>query len=166
MVTFMLGLILAIPLSILANLATPWVLDRWAKRSLHRSTARADDLERELGRVERYAQDPTTFHTYILGVVVQSAGLAAFFAAAATGIAALIIVASGAYLSYSMRLFGAIVALVIFMISMAACNAFVNMSVNALRLIAAVTDFAEYKASVERRLQALRSSTQPGSPRA
>ncbi len=162
----MLGLILAVPLSILGNLATPWVQDRWAKRNLQRSTARADDLERELTRVECYAQDPTTFHTYILGVVVRLAGLAASFSAAATALVALVIMTQGAYLSQAMRLLGAILALFIFMFSMTAFVAFVNMTTNALRLIAAVTDFAEYKASIEGRLRALRLSSRPESPKA
>lgn len=55
---FWIGLALAIPLSVLGNLATPWFQQYLAHRSEQRSKARISEILRELEEVEELAKNP------------------------------------------------------------------------------------------------------------
>ena len=56
-VNWAISLIAAIPLAIVANLLTPKVADRLARRSKEKTDKRIDEIEKELNRVKEIASD-------------------------------------------------------------------------------------------------------------
>ncbi len=77
MVTFVLGLMLSVPLAVVANLVTPHVKNVIARRSKRRARNRAEVLRLELARVDRYVQEPHTFNQHLLGVVLATTAVTA-----------------------------------------------------------------------------------------
>lgn len=76
MVTFVLGLLFALPMGVLANLLTPLAQDRWARRSSERAQRRAAVLQRESERVQGYVRQPHLLQQHLLGVVLATTGVA------------------------------------------------------------------------------------------
>jgi len=70
---FWLGLLLSIPLSILANLLNPKLETLWAHHSQHRAKKRLQKLRRDLDAVQRYRDNPQAFTEYLLIIVIKVA---------------------------------------------------------------------------------------------
>lgn len=70
---FWLGLLLSIPLSILANILTPKLESLWAHHSQRRAKKRLQKLRRDLDAVQRYRDDSQTFTEYLLITVIKVA---------------------------------------------------------------------------------------------
>jgi hypothetical protein len=64
-IVFFAGLIASIPLSILANIATPYVADYWARWSQGRKEKRIDKLVTQLARVARYHEDRSALAAFL-----------------------------------------------------------------------------------------------------
>ncbi len=80
MTQFVLGLMLSVPLAVLANVATPIVLNRAARHSEQRSRRRVEVLRRELQRTTEVHNTPGALTEHLMVVVL---GIIAIFAVAA-----------------------------------------------------------------------------------
>jgi hypothetical protein len=69
---FLLGLLLSLPASILANIYTPRVQNWLAERSLVRSTRRVEALREEVALVTSYRQEPAKCQEFLLGTVLRA----------------------------------------------------------------------------------------------
>jgi hypothetical protein len=64
------GALVSIPIAILAPLATPRVAQRLARSNELRALARRDDLTAEHAKIEKYRDDPSTLHLWLLGRIL------------------------------------------------------------------------------------------------
>lgn len=70
---FWLGLLLSIPLSVLANILTPKLETLWAHHSQRCAKKRLQKLRRDLDAVQRYRDDSQAFTEYLLITVIKVA---------------------------------------------------------------------------------------------
>lgn len=73
-----LAVLLAVPLSIMANLLTPPIHNWLSDRSTEQAIERLTDLEKEYSEVSKYASNKPAFNSYLLSVVIKSALYLAF----------------------------------------------------------------------------------------
>lgn len=69
--TFWLGLLASVPLAVLANLLTPWLQDRWARRNYDRARRRVAVRERELAKVASIRGTPGALTEHLLVTVLS-----------------------------------------------------------------------------------------------
>jgi hypothetical protein len=68
-----LALLLAVPLSVAANLITPYIQDWLSLRNEGLALDRITELKTEYLKVERYASNPELLNTYLISLVLESA---------------------------------------------------------------------------------------------
>ena len=68
--SFWIGISAAIPLSIAANLLTPWIQQLLAKRSATRAAERSKQLREELESIEKLTVEPGRLQTFLLESVL------------------------------------------------------------------------------------------------
>jgi hypothetical protein len=71
-ILFILGLLLSIPLSIIANIYTPTVKNWLAKRSVTRAKSRVDQLTKELDLISLYRQDRGKLQELLLSNILRA----------------------------------------------------------------------------------------------
>lgn len=88
-VSFWLGLAAAIPLSIGANLATPWIQRLLAKRDETKSEKRRAELRAEYERIKGLTERADKLHTHLLQNILFITLITSFFGAIAAALFAL-----------------------------------------------------------------------------
>ena len=76
--SFWLGLALAVPLSVVGNLLTPAIAQRWAKRSSESASRRLALLKQELQEAEALAAEPNKHQIFLLESVLSVSFIASF----------------------------------------------------------------------------------------
>jgi hypothetical protein len=75
MILFLAGLILSIPVAIIANLCTPWVKTQYATRNSARRQKRINKITRDVARIELYRRAPVNqFVAYVTYRVIRAIG--------------------------------------------------------------------------------------------
>jgi hypothetical protein len=147
------GLLLSIPLSILANVFTPGI-QRWLDaRSRGRALARTKNLEIEYEQVKRYREKREEFHEYLLWTVIRTT----FVGALAGIVAGLTVVIPTIFTPewfFPARLFVAGIARSILyatgqVVSVAGALLIINICRTALGTYYKVSHYDEYEASVQ-----------------
>jgi O-antigen/teichoic acid export membrane protein len=70
-INWLVSLLAAIPLSIAANLLTPYIRDWFAKRSSKKAQKRIKEIEFEQGIVARYAESKEDLSLFLLGTILR-----------------------------------------------------------------------------------------------
>jgi MFS family permease len=167
---FLLGLLLSLPASILANIYTPKIQNWLAERSIMRSAKRIDALREEIALVSSYREAPMKFHEFLLGTVLRAIYItsvggivaAGFFIA---GQASTAIVYPRFYIPYTLLRFSVSDLLTMMgqLVGLLTALFLVRICSSSLQVLNRVRNFTRYRGSVEGVLNRL-AEKQPAMP--
>lgn len=140
--SFWIGLLIAIPLSILANILTPRAQKWLDRRSETKQSKRAGTLRSEHAQVAALVEDQRKLHTYLLMVVVR-----ATYIGSLVGIITGLIWAVNSFISYNEFISGAAQILAVFGAIM-----IVRVCGEGMQVALKVQNYPSYKERVEKQL--------------
>jgi hypothetical protein len=162
LLTFVLGLVFAIPLSVVANLATPRVQARLAGRSSSRATKQRKALTQELKRLQRFVDEPDRFHRYMLATFLRITLIGLLATALSNGLfgATNVIKGVNAYLfsigAYNYYL-SDVLNILGFTVSILAACIVVPLCLSALKTNSRINDFPQYRIELTSTIEQLSS---------
>jgi hypothetical protein len=152
-ISFWLGLLLAIPLAIAANLLTPQIQSWLDERNKNKALARTKDLQTEYELIKSYKTSREDFREYLLWIVIRTTyigSLIGIFAGLAFGIPNLFDIVGNYDRGWE------IVRSIFFIggqaLSILGALLVVNICNNALQVYLKVKNFEAYEISVQRNL--------------
>jgi hypothetical protein len=158
-INWVISIIGAILLSILANLLTNPVQNRLARISLKRSEARIKQLQAHLAQMQSFVDTPPTFHIHVLLLIVRTIFIT-LVAFAVSDMSFASINFSVGFTGYRIRYPELFYALSQFLTSLLYIIG-INYSFAAVRTIRRVQNFPEYRAEIEKTVVSLSKRT-PG----
>lgn len=152
-VNWIISLLMAILLSIIANLVTPSIRNWYAKFSKKRSSARVEVLKSELEEMSKYANSPSELSLLVSYSILQV--LVFFSIASAIATLATIMPFMSENISYSTQCIIEIFSPLYYLLSSLFYLLGVFMAQKTLRIISRIRNFDEYKSNIEKSIISL-----------
>ena len=147
-VNWIISLLMAILLSIIANLVTPSIRNWYAKFSKKRSSARVEVLKSELEEMSKYANSPSELSLLVSYSILQV--LVFFSIASAIATLATIMPFMAENISYSTQFIMEIFSPLYYLLSSLFYLLGVFMAQKTLRIISRIRNFNKYKSNIEK----------------
>lgn len=152
-VNWIISLLMAILLSIIANLVTPSIRNWYAKFSKKRSSARVEVLKSELEEMSKYANSPSELSLLVSYSILQV--LVFFSIASAIATLATIMPFMSENISYQTQFIIEIFSPLYYLLSSLFYLLGVFMAQKTLRIISRIRNFDEYKSNIEKSIISL-----------
>ena len=152
-VNWIISLLMAILLSIIANLVTPSIRNWYAKFSKKRSSARVEVLKSELEEMSKYANSPSELSLLVSYSILQV--LVFFSISSAIATLATIMPFMSENISYSTQCIIEIFSPLYYLLSSLFYLLGVFMAQKTLRIISRIRNFDEYKSNIEKSIISL-----------
>ena len=156
-VNWIISLLMAILLSIIANLVTPSIRNWYAKFSKKRSSARVEVLKSELEEISKYANSPSELSLLVSYSILQV--LVFFSIASAIATLATTMPFMAENMSYSTQFIMEIFSPLYYLLSSLFYLLGVFMAQKTLRIISRIRNFDKYKSNIEKSIISLEENS-------